>query len=93
MTGPGPTPTQLEALGLVGQAAAAEGAAGASAGGGAPPAAADALVAAIQQQAAALSYAAPDPVQLERERALASAVAHAKALQENGAAADRAKAK
>ena len=68
----GPTPTQLEAMSV----------------GGPPPSsaafnkaeAADAIVAEIQRQAAALSYAMPDPVQIEHERALQTAVAHAKAL-------------
>ena len=52
--------------------------------------AADAIVAAIQKQAATLSYSIPDHVQMERERALASAVAHAKAVHETGAAQERA---
>ena len=52
--------------------------------------AADAIVAAIQKQAATLSYSIPDHVQMERERALASAVAHAKSVHETGAAQERA---
>ena len=51
--------------------------------------AADAIVAAIQKQAATLSYSIPDHVQMERERALASAVAHAKAVHETGASQER----
>ena len=52
---------------------------------------ADAIVAAIRQKAANLQCAnVPDPEQVERERALATAVAHAKQLQEKGVARDRA---
>ena len=75
----GATPTQTEAL--------AGGDATSAPNKGEAP---DAIVAAIQQQAAALSYTLPDPVQMERERALANALAHAKAMQEKGADRDRA---
>ena len=52
---------------------------------------ADAIVAAIRQKAANLQCAnVPDPEQVERERALATAVAHARQMQEKGAARDRA---